>query len=115
MAELVVHGMKMPVDCESCPVCDYEQANCLIADDRNTLPHFPGKRAEWCPLGEKGQPETFADEIRAMSDEDLADWLVSHDLKCYWEGHLSKEGYLEYLRQRSKLSLIQSEGETEND
>ena len=111
MSELVVHGMKMPVDCESCPVCDYEQANCLIADDRNTLPHVPGKRAEWCPLGEKGQPETFADAIRAMSDEDLADWLVSHDLKCYWEGHLTKEGYLKILREKSDRSLSADGGE----
>ena len=47
--DLIVRGVKMPESCEECPVCDYEQANCLLCDERNTLPH-DGRRRDWCPL-----------------------------------------------------------------
>lgn len=45
----VVVRMEMPTSCEKCPACDYEEGNCLLADDRNTLPHN-GKRRSWCPI-----------------------------------------------------------------
>ena len=48
MSECVVR-MEMPKSCETCPACDYEEGNCLLADDRNTLPHN-GKRRSWCPI-----------------------------------------------------------------
>ena len=48
MSECVVR-MEMPTSCEKCPACDYEEGNCLLADDRNTLPHN-GKRRSWCPI-----------------------------------------------------------------
>lgn len=45
----VVVRMEIPTSCEKCPACDYEEGNCLLADDRNTLPHN-GKRRSWCPI-----------------------------------------------------------------
>lgn len=45
----VVVRMEMPTSCEKCPACDYEEGNCLLADDRNTLPHN-GRRRSWCPI-----------------------------------------------------------------
>ena len=48
MSECVVR-MEMPESCEKCPACDYEEGNCLLADDRNTLPHNR-KRRSWCPI-----------------------------------------------------------------
>ena len=45
----VVVRMEMPESCEKCPACDYEDGNCLLADDRNTFPHN-GKRKLWCPI-----------------------------------------------------------------
>lgn len=49
MPDVIVRGMKMPVNCESCPFCDYEFANCLASAERNTLP-YNGERRDWCPL-----------------------------------------------------------------
>lgn len=48
MSKLIVE-MEMPSSCAECPVCDYEGADCLLADDRNTLPHN-GTRPSWCPI-----------------------------------------------------------------
>lgn len=52
MSDILIRGMEMPKDCESCSFCDYEQANCLAANDRNTLPHSFTQRPVWCPLVE---------------------------------------------------------------
>lgn len=41
--------MAMPSSCAKCPACDYEEADCLLADGRNTLPHN-GARPVWCPI-----------------------------------------------------------------
>lgn len=43
--------------------------------------------------------KTNADKIRQMSNEELAEWLVSHDMKCFDDGHLSKDGYVDWLKQ----------------
>ena len=47
----------------------------------------------------KSKHKTKADNIREMSDEELAEWLVSHDKKCFLDGPLSKEGYIHWLKQ----------------
>lgn len=51
-----IRSMSMPRDCEHCVLCDYEQANCLVANDRNTLPHISNERPDWCPLVEVPTP-----------------------------------------------------------
>ena len=55
--------------------------------------------AQMWGLCEYYSPRTNADRIRAMSDEELAEWIVSHDNKCKECGTLSKDGYIDWLRQ----------------
>ena len=50
MPDIIIKGMEMPENCETCFACDYEQGNCLASAERNTLPHN-GKRRDWCHLG----------------------------------------------------------------
>lgn len=38
------------------------------------------------------------DNVRQMTDEELAEWLVTHDRICSIHGGLTKEGYLEWLK-----------------
>lgn len=116
MPDIIIHVEDFPGNCQNCPLC-YDCCACTVTGKRIWHADIdPGtERLPDCPVRFADRIETFADEIRAMSDEKMADWLTTHDLKCYWEGHLSKKGYLEYLRQRSKLSQVQSEGETKND
>lgn len=42
---------------------------------------------------------TNADKIRAMTDEELADWIMSHDCKTNLYGYLSREETLDRLKQ----------------
>lgn len=48
---VIVKGLDMPQTCGDCPFCDYEEANCLATNGRNTLPHRL-QRADFCPLVE---------------------------------------------------------------
>lgn len=43
--------------------------------------------------------DTRGDLVRQMTDEELAEWLVEHDEKCFHFGHLSKEGYVAWLKE----------------
>lgn len=66
---------------------------------------------EWCDhKADKPDPDmardcahykskTNADLIRGMTDEELAEWLVDHDEKCFHSGHLSIHGYITWLKQ----------------
>ena len=73
---LYISGMEMPNSCDVCPFCDYEQANCLACNDRNTLPHYDGLRPDWCPLvsvpahGRLIDADSFLATIRPVCDED---------------------------------------------
>lgn len=69
MSECVVR-MEMPQNCEKCPACDYEEGNCLLADDRNTLPHN-GKRRSWCPILCQ-LPEGHG---RLVDENEVKDWV----------------------------------------
>lgn len=42
---------------------------------------------------------TWGDRIRAMTDEKLADWIMSHDCKTNLYGYLSREETLDWLEQ----------------
>ena len=42
---------------------------------------------------------TNADKIRAMTDEELAGWIMSHDCKTNLYGYLSREETLDWLKQ----------------
>lgn len=53
----------------------------------------------WYSKEEVAVKSSRADKIRDMSDEELAEWLVSHDMKCFDDGHLSKDGYVDWLKQ----------------
>ena len=113
MSECVVR-MEMPESCEKCPACDYEEGNCLLADDRNTLPHN-GKRRSWCPiicqLPEGHGRLIDADEIMQAIDEDIE--LDSRGLDDMYitgrvrerlrmdRGH--KKVFKEYMRKRPTI------------
>ena len=77
MSECVVR-MEMPESCEKCPVCDYEEGNCLLADDRNTLPHN-GKRKSWCPILCQ-LPEGHGRLVDA--EEDVSNYITVWDCNC---------------------------------
>lgn len=47
----------------------------------------------------EGAGMTNADRIRAMADEEMAGWLVDHDKKCFHSGHLSRHGYITWLKE----------------
>lgn len=52
---VVIRGLKVPKNCDSCPFCDYEQAHCLASDERPTDDTRRTQRMEWCPMD--GLPE----------------------------------------------------------
>lgn len=68
---------------EAC-TCNGDEAKCDFYD-------YVRKRAK--------KTITNADRIRAMKDEELAGWLVDHDKKCFHSGHLSRHGYITWLKQ----------------
>lgn len=43
--------------------------------------------------------QTNADKIRQMTDEELADWVFSHDCKTNLYGYLPREGTFDWLKQ----------------
>ena len=61
---------------------------------------------KYCP--EATPPKTNADKIRAMSDEELAEWFLSSGLPpgatklvCHWDNRSQmKEEWLGWLRER---------------
>lgn len=42
--------------------------------------------------------ESNADRIRSMSDEELADWIVSHDDATERNGRLERRGIVQWLK-----------------
>lgn len=58
-------------------------------------------------VGRESNPQTNADRIRAMSDEELAEWIVNHDDVTERDGRLGKEGVMKWLK-----SSIEKEQET---
>ena len=51
---------------------------------------------------DKFEPKTNADVIRAMSDEELAEWLLNHDNITAEKGRLSKDELLQWLKSEVK-------------
>ena len=47
-------------------------------------------------------PKSQADKIRAMSDEELAEWILKHDTITYCHGRLNTEQLLEWLKSEAK-------------
>lgn len=43
-------------------------------------------------------PVTFGDSIRSKTDEELADWIISHDAKCLTNGYLTRDEYLSLIK-----------------
>jgi flagellar basal body rod protein FlgC len=48
---------------------------------------------------EPPKPQTNADRIRAMSDEELAEWLNERQAKTWYYGTWSKDAWLDWLKQ----------------
>ena len=107
----------MPKDCRDCPLQIYHMANgqtkCritgkILADFYKPIP-FEG-RAEECPLVETVDyvnhgvlltlvKQTNADRIRAMSDEELAEFIgrcVDHEFQFECVCFLNQLGYCQY-------------------
>ena len=57
--------------------------------------------AERCKDYEESK-QTNADRIRAMSDEELAEWILKHDTITYCHGRLNTEQLLEWLKSEAK-------------
>lgn len=47
---------------------------------------------------DKYQKRPFGDEVRVMSDEELADWIVKHDELTEKNGRLSHEELVNYFK-----------------
>lgn len=45
---------------------------------------------------------TLGDEIRSMTDDELAKWLVKHDQVCWSKGHLDEFSYLNILKRKAR-------------
>ena len=42
---------------------------------------------------------TNYDRVRSLTIEEMANWISEHDLTCTMRGCLTREGYLEWLKQ----------------
>ena len=75
------------VDCRNCehPYCSF------VGVDRGCLVEC----ANFLPSHKSQKPQTNADRIRAMSDEDLAAWLVKKTV--YQESAFSHPSYLNFM------------------
>ena len=45
-----IKGFVIPENCDKCPVCDYEQGECLVSNGKFVLYEERLKRQPWCPL-----------------------------------------------------------------
>lgn len=45
-----IKGFVIPENCDECPVCDYEQGECLVSNGKFVLYEERLKRQPWCPL-----------------------------------------------------------------
>lgn len=74
-------------DCNNCKHCRGYDDPCYSCTDLMT-----GDPTNWEPL-------THADHIRAMTDEELAEWINKHDCHTNLYGYDPKEAILDWLRQ----------------
>ena len=49
---------------------------------------------------------TNADRIRAMTDEELAEWINKHDFKTLLHGYDPKDAILDWLKQEVKNDKV---------
>ena len=98
--DLIFKNVKMPESCDECPVCDYEQANCLLADERNTLPH-DGRRRDWCPVSALPQGHG------CLIDADAYAKLLRErrDAQSRWRDKMLREGNREEADRAELLAL----------
>lgn len=72
-----------------CDTCEYEK----ICE----MPDFVRNNLKLCKTYTEKRVRTNADRIRAMNNEELAEWILSHDDITEEAGRLSKEGILNWL------------------
>lgn len=95
-------------DAEILPIYLYP----LQKADKNYIGFYSGTTKEIFDINEKSQEEgvfdlfkqiaesnyySFGDKIRSMTNEQIAEWIVSHDEKCEKFGRWSKEQILDYI------------------
>lgn len=51
------------------------------------------------------KPQTNVDRIRAMSDEELAEWVVNHDTKSQESGYWCKGQILQWLQTEAESEV----------
>lgn len=73
-------------ECEACS-CDGDEAKCNFYD-------YVRERVK--------KPTTNADCIRAMSDEELAEWIHKRDCHTNYYGYDPKDAVLDWLKQEVK-------------
>lgn len=55
-----------------------------------------------CPNFVEPKPQTNADKIRAMSDEELAEWLADHPVVSMYDGsNPQHKAWLDWLKQKA--------------
>lgn len=50
----------------------------------------------------KWKPHTNADKIRAMTDEELAEWIIKHDCHTFLYGYDPKDAVFDWLKQEAE-------------
>lgn len=58
---------------------------------------------------------TNADRIRAMTDEELAEWIIKHDCHTFLYGYDPKDAVLDWLKQEATDERKLQKGKIEDD
>ena len=76
MSGVYINGMEMPKNCEECPVCDYEQGECLVNPGSFVKWEQRLVRQSWCPLVPVPDHGRLID-ADAMSEKDNDDFSAA--------------------------------------
>lgn len=74
-----------------CDNCKYKMC-WEYAEPCSSCTDMTGEPTNW-------KPQTNADRIRAMTNEELAEWINKHDCYTNLYGHDSKDAILDWLKQ----------------
>ena len=72
-----IKDFDIPQACYQCPFCDYEQGNCMAANERHTDATRYDKRMTWCPLEPMVQGHWI---VRHGNWEDEYECSICHDI-----------------------------------
>lgn len=83
--------------CKECETCVHKSDFKAVECGTCIVSYYDGVQ-QGLPSNYKARPKTNADRIRAMTDEELAKWLVSKTF--YQESAWSEPSYLNFLTKR---------------